>query len=32
MLKWGRGDIKQDAVNLGRLRKRKVGDLLLEAL
>ena len=32
MLKSGRGDIKQDAVNLGRLRKRKVGDLLLEAL
>ena len=32
MLKPGRGDIKQDAVNLGRLRKRKSGDLVLEAL
>lgn len=32
MLKSGRGDIKQDAVNLGRLRRRKSGGLLLEAL
>ena len=32
MLKSGRGDIQQDAVNLGRLRKRKSGGLLLEAL
>ena len=29
ILKPGRGDIKQDAVNLGRLRKRKSGDLVL---
>jgi len=32
ILKPGRGDIKQDAVNLGRLRKRKSGDLVLKAL
>ena len=32
MLKSGRGDVKQDAVNLGRLRKRKDAGLLLEAL
>ena len=32
MLKSGRGDIKQDAINLARLRRRKHGGLLLEAL
>lgn len=32
MLKSGRGDVEPDAVNLGRLRKRKRGGLVLEAL
>ena len=32
MLESGRGDIEEDAVNLARLRRRKHGGLLLEAL
>ena len=32
MLKSGHGDIEEDAVNLARLRRRKHGGLLLEAL
>ena len=32
MIQPGRGDVRDDAVDLGKLRKRKRGDLLLDAL
>ena len=32
ILQPGRGDIKEDAIHLGRLRRQKRGDLLLQAL
>ena len=32
MIQPGRGDVERDAIDLGRLRKKKRGDLLLDAL